>query len=44
MASSSYQTEGEQRKRSVRRTALFLSLLALAFYGGFILLSVLRAH
>lgn len=32
-----------ERKRAVRRTALKLSLLALAFYVGFILLGVLNS-
>jgi hypothetical protein len=35
---------GQARKRSVRRTALWLALLAAAFYVGFIVLSVLRGH
>lgn len=34
----------ESRKRNVRRTALWLALLAAAFYLGFIGLSVLRSH
>jgi hypothetical protein len=38
------QPEPEQRKRAVRRTTLWLTMLAFAFYGGFILLSVIRAH
>jgi len=33
----------EEHKRGVRRTALWMSLLAFAFYAGFILMSVLRA-
>ena len=32
------------RKRSVRRTALWLALLAASFYLGFIAMAVLRAH
>lgn len=32
-----------ERKRAVRRTAFKLSLLALAFYAGFILLGVLNS-
>jgi hypothetical protein len=44
MAASLSPDDAEQRKRSVRRTTLWLTLLAFAFYGGFILLSVLRAH
>lgn len=31
------------RKRGIRRTALWLSLLACGFYVGFILLSVLNS-
>ena len=31
------------RKRGIRRTALWTSLLALAFYVGFILLGVLNS-
>jgi hypothetical protein len=38
------QPDTEQRKRGVRRTTLLLTLVAFAFYGGFILLSVIRAH
>jgi hypothetical protein len=33
----------DDRKRSVRRTALWLALLAAAFYLGFIALGVLRS-
>ena len=33
----------DERKRSVRRSALWMSLLAFAFYAVFILMSVLRA-
>jgi len=33
----------ESRKRAVRRTAIWMSLLAFAIYAGFILMSVLRA-
>ena len=36
--------DAAQRKRAVRRTTLLLTVLAFAFYGGFILLSVIRAH
>ena len=32
-----------ERKKSIRRTALILTAIALAFYFGFILLGVLRA-
>lgn len=32
----------DDRKRSVRRTALWLALLAAAFYVGFIVISVMR--
>jgi len=41
---SGTQSDPEQRKRAVRRTTLLLTVLAFAFYGGFILLSVIRAH
>jgi hypothetical protein len=34
----------EERKRRVRRTALWLALLAIAFYVGFIAMSVMRTH
>lgn len=34
----------EERKRKVRRTALWLALLALAFYVGFIVLSVMKSR
>jgi hypothetical protein len=33
----------EEQRRKVRRTALWLALLAAAFYFGFIALSVMRA-
>lgn len=33
-----------ERQRRVRRTAWWLAALALAFYAGFIVLSVSRAH
>ena len=32
----------DERRRNVRRTAILLGLVALAFYVGFIVLSVLR--
>lgn len=34
----------EDRKRDVRRTAWWLALLALAFYIGFIVLSVVQGR
>jgi hypothetical protein len=34
---------GEQRRRA-RRTAFWLLLLAIAIYGGFIFMSVHKAH
>jgi len=34
----------EDRRRSVRRTALALGLIALAFYIGFILVGVYRSQ
>jgi hypothetical protein len=44
MAASISSAESEQRKRAVRRTTLWLAVLAFAFYGGFILMGVIRAH
>jgi len=35
--------EIEKRKRGVRRTAIFFGLIALAFYVGFIVLTLVRA-
>ncbi len=32
-----------RRRRRARRTAVFLALVALAFYGGFIAIGVLRS-
>jgi len=32
-----------QTKRGIRKTAIILTLIALAFYGGFILMGVLRS-
>jgi hypothetical protein len=32
-----------RRKKGIRKTAIILTLIALAFYGGFILMGVLRA-
>jgi hypothetical protein len=32
------------RRRKVRRTAILFGLIAAAFYVGFIVLSVVRAH
>jgi hypothetical protein len=32
-----------QTRKGIRRTTIILALVALAFYGGFILLGVLRA-
>jgi hypothetical protein len=34
---------GDDRKRGVRRTALFMSLVAFGIYAAFIIASVLRA-
>jgi hypothetical protein len=34
----------EERRRGVRRTALVLGLIALAFYIGFIMLGVYRSQ
>jgi len=33
----------EQRKKGIRRTALIVAAIAVAFYLGFILLGVLRS-
>ena len=33
----------EQRKKSIRRTALIVAAIAVAFYVGFILMGVLRS-
>jgi len=35
--------ETEKRKRGVRRTAIFFGLIALCFYFGFIVLTLVRA-
>lgn len=37
-------TRDAERRRKVRRTALWLALLAAAFYFGFIAISVMRAQ
>jgi hypothetical protein len=37
-------SELEARRRRARRTALGLGLIALAFYIGFIIMSVRRSH
>lgn len=34
----------EDRKRAVRRTTLWLSLIAFGFYAAFIVMSVMKAH
>jgi hypothetical protein len=34
----------QHRRRAVQRTAWWLALIALAFYVGFIALSVVRGH
>jgi hypothetical protein len=36
-------TKDAKRTKSVRNSALFFAAVALAFYGGFILLGVLRS-
>ena len=33
----------EQRKKGIRRTALIVAAIAIAFYVGFILMGVLRS-
>jgi hypothetical protein len=38
------QINEEDRKRGIRRTVLWLSLMAFAFYAGFILLGVLNSR
>jgi hypothetical protein len=38
------QVNETDRKRAIRRTALWLSLLAFGFYAGFILLGVLNSR
>jgi uncharacterized membrane protein (DUF485 family) len=38
------QGDDDQRRRNVRRLAIGLALVALAFYVGFILLGVYRSH
>ena len=42
MSAKPVTTELLDRKRAVRRTALWLGLLALSFYLGFIAMSVVR--
>ncbi|WP_257721739.1 hypothetical protein [Steroidobacter denitrificans] len=37
-------TQDTERKRKVRRAALWLALLAAVFYFGFILISVVRTR
>ena len=34
--------EADKRRRGIRRTALFFGLIALAFYIGFIVLTLVR--
>jgi hypothetical protein len=34
----------EERQRRVRRSVIVLAIVALSFYLGFILLSVMRSH
>lgn len=38
------QGDDDQRRRNIRRLAIGLALVALAFYVGFILLGVHRSH
>ena len=35
--------EAQKRKRGIRRTAIFFGLIALFFYFGFIVLTLVRA-
>jgi uncharacterized membrane protein (DUF485 family) len=36
--------ESQERRRRVRRTAIMLTVIALAFYVGFILLTIHRSR
>jgi hypothetical protein len=38
------QPDEAARRRKVRRTAILFALIAAAFYFGFIVMSVIRAH
>jgi hypothetical protein len=35
--------ENSEQRKNIRRTALFMTAIAVAFYVGFILMGVLRA-
>jgi hypothetical protein len=35
--------DGDERKKSIRRTALIVAAIAIAFYVGFIMIGVLRS-
>ena len=35
--------DNTQNRKDIRRTAIYLTVVALFFYGGFILMGVLRA-
>jgi hypothetical protein len=37
-------TASDEQRRRARRTAIVLSLIAIAIYGGFIALTVHRSH
>jgi hypothetical protein len=43
MALAQDDEEAQKRKRGVRRTAIFFGLIALFFYFGFIVLTLVRA-
>ncbi|HUN26366.1 MAG TPA: hypothetical protein VMU67_08665 [Steroidobacteraceae bacterium] len=38
------ESDGADRRRRVRRTALILALIALGFYFGFIIMAVVKAQ
>jgi hypothetical protein len=35
--------DGDERKKNIRRTALIVAAIAIAFYVGFIMIGVLRS-
>ncbi len=35
--------DGDERKKGIRRTALIVAAIAIAFYVGFIMIGVLRS-
>ena len=42
MSSAVAQNDADKRRRGVRRTAIMFGLIALAFYVGFIVLTLVR--